>query len=391
MNIFLATLCVALAVALAAMLVYFNSQIKKMNEMAERNFRLMSAESLEKNTKSLSEANADQLAAILSPLRIRLEDFRKAMEKSHTDAVAGRRSLSDQIERLSKLNLSIGEEARNLSTALRGNNRIQGQWGEMVLQSLLEQAGMKKGINFETQVTRENGGMSIRNEDGRLQRPDLVIYLPEKRNIIVDSKTSLSAYLDFCESISDEEAEEALKRHVLSVRKHIGELSARDYSASISGAAEHVIMFIPNDAAFIAALDNDRDLPGYAMTHGVTLASPSTMTGIIGLVAQIWRKESQDRNAAEIARLGGLLYDTVAGFVNDLQNVERNLGLAQKAYSAAFVKLTSGPRSVLSRAERLRDMGAKTTRRLPDDIVERGTDPDSVSAEVSELETEVRN
>lgn len=359
----LIALSIVLSIAVIALLLYFRSRMAAMGKESEQSFRIMAAESLERNARTLQQNNAEQLVSILSPLRMRIEDFNREMEKSYTDAAASRRSLSDQIERLTRLNLTIGEEARNLSSALRGNNRVQGQWGETVLESLLERAGLKKGINFDTQVTRDSEGNSLRDDDGRFLRPDMVIFLPDNRNIIVDSKTSLSGYLDFCEAVSDIEAKDAMKRHLLSIRRHIDELAAKKYHKTIENSAELVLMFIPNDGAMISAIDNDDAIVSYALDRKIALVSPSQIMSVIMLVAQIWRKEAQDRNAREIARLGGLLYDSAKDFLSDLQSIEKNLAAAHRSYESALSRLTSGSRSFLARAERLRDLGAKTSRR----------------------------
>ena len=335
----LIALSLVLSIAVIALLLYFRSRMAAMGKESEQSFRIMAAESLERNARTLQQNNAEQLVSILSPLRMRIEDFNREMEKSYT------------------------EEARNLSSALRGNNRVQGQWGETVLESLLERAGLKKGINFDTQVTRDSEGNSLRDDDGRFLRPDMVIFLPDNRNIIVDSKTSLSGYLDFCEAVSDIEAKDAMKRHLLSIRRHIDELAAKKYHKTIENSAELVLMFIPNDGAMISAIDNDDAIVSYALDRKIALVSPSQIMSVIMLVAQIWRKEAQDRNATEIARLGGLLYDSAKDFLSDLQSIEKNLAAAHRSYESALSRLTSGSRSFLARAERLRDLGAKTSRR----------------------------
>lgn len=355
-------LSIILSIAVIALLFYFQGRINRLTKESEQNFRIIAAESLDRNARTLRQDSADYLQSILSPLKMRIEDFNREIAKNHTDAAASRRSLSDQIERLARLNLSIGDEARNLSNALRGNNRVQGQWGETLLQTLLERAGLKKGINFDTQVTRDASGKVLTDEDGRNRRPDLIIYLPEDRCIIVDSKTSLSAYLDFCDAVSDDEAAEAIKKHITSVKKHIDELATRNYSKFVPNSAEQVLMFIPNDGAMIAAIDNDSSLVTYALDRKVVLVSPSQIMGLVMLVSQIWRKEAQDRNAAEIAKLGGLLYDTAKDFISDLEGVERGLNTARRSYEAALSRLTNGSRSFVARAERLRDLGAKTSK-----------------------------
>lgn len=359
----LITICVLLIIAMAAMLIFFNSQMKKMNDISEKNFKLMANESLEHNAQSIRNDNAEQLNKLLSPLRMRIEDFNREIQKSHIDATASRQSLSDQIDRLTKLNLSIGEEARNLTSALHGNNRVQGQWGEMVLETLLERAGLKKGVNFDTQVTKDTSGVTLRNDEGKFLRPDMIIFLPDQRNIIVDSKASLSAYLDFCDADTEPQANEAMKRHIASVKKHIDELEARKYHKSIKNAAEHVLMFIPNDGALLAAIDADKSLTEYALAKKITLVSPSQIMSVVMLVSQIWRKDAQDRNAEEIAKLGGLLYDTAKDFLSDLQGIEKSLDNARRSYDNAMSRLTGSSRSFLSRAERLRELGAKTSKK----------------------------
>lgn len=362
MTEILIILCIVLCISMLLLLFYFRNRIDRLGKESERNFKLMAAESLETNARALQQSNCERLDALLTPLRIRLEDFNREIEKTNTDSEVSRRSLAEQIDRLTRLNLTIGEDARNLASALRGNNRVQGQWGETILESLLEKAGLKKGDNYETQVTRNASGTALRDEEGHALRPDMIIHLPNERDIVVDSKTSLSAYLDFCEAESDTDSKEAIKRHLTSIKRHIDELASRNYPKSIPGAAELTLMFIPNDGALTAALNADNTLTSYAFDHKVVLVSPTLLMGMIMLIGQLWRKEAQDRNAAEIARLGGLLYDTAKDFMSDLQGVEKSLHAAQKSYESALARLTSGSRSFLARAERLRDLGAKTTK-----------------------------
>ncbi|MDE7437553.1 MAG: DNA recombination protein RmuC [Muribaculaceae bacterium] len=363
MTIVLLIISIILCIVVVVLLFYFRAQISRISQESERNFKLMASESLERNARNIQQSNADQLQSILTPLKMRIEDFNREISKSNTNSEASRRSLSDQIERLTHLNLTIGEEARSLASALRGNNRVQGLWGETILQTLLERAGLKKGVNFDTQVTRDASGSAMRDEDGRAIRPDLIIYLPDSRNLVVDSKTSLSAYLDICDAANEQDSADAVKRHIASVRKHIDELAARNYPKTVENAAEQVLMFIPNDGALIAAVDNDNSLVTYALDRKIVLVSPSQILGLIMLVAQIWRKDAQDKNAAEIARLGGLLYDSAKDFLSDLEGIDKSLNAARRSYESALSRLTNGSRSLMNRAERLRELGAKTSRR----------------------------
>lgn len=346
--------------------------IDRQLQIAQQQYRILANESLEKNVRSLQETNTTQLNSLLSPLRMRIEDFNRSIAQNHTDATASRRSLADQIRNLTELNLSIGNEARNLAGALRGNTRVQGRWGETLLETLLEKAGLKKGVNFDTQVTRDASGQTLRDEQGRAMRPDMVVLLPDERCIIIDSKTSLSAYLDYCEAETPEVRQEALKRHTQSVRKHVDELSAKGYLSGYKGAVEQILMFIPNDAAMIAALEGDGSLIEYAADRKISIVSPTQLMSVLMLVAQIWRKENQDRNAAEIAKLGGLLYDSVESFLKDFQGIETSLKKATDSYHSAMGKLTTGPRSLVSRAERMKQMGAKTSKTIPTPFLNAG-------------------
>ncbi len=363
MTLLLTCICIALCIIVIILIIAFRGQLKRISQQSEQQFRLLASEALDRNSANQRAANTEQLSVLLSPLKIRLEDLNRNIQDTHVETAASRRSLSDQIERLTKLNLSIGEEARNLSSALKGNTRIQGQWGETVLETILERAGLTKGINFDTQATRDSNGSSIKNEEGRALRPDMIIFLPDKRNIIVDAKTSLSAYLEYCEASSARNAEDALKRHIISIKRHIDELASKKYTKWVQNASEQVLMFIPNDGALLLAIEKDENLISYALERKIALVSPSQIMGVVLLVAQIWRKDAQDRNSAEIARLGGLLYDSAKDFINDLESIEKNLNAAHRSYESAISRLTSGSRSFLSRAERLRELGAKTSRR----------------------------
>lgn len=317
----------------------------------------------------LRQENIRQIDAVLSPLRTKIEDFSKNVRDSHIDATASRRSLSDQIERLMRLNASIGEEARNLAGALKGNSKIQGDWGETMLETILEREGLRKGINYDTQVTRDASGKVLRDEEGSVRRPDMVVYLPGDRSLIIDSKTSLSAYIDYYNASDPETAASLAKKHADSVRRHIDELSRVQYPKLVKGSAEYVVMFIPNDGAFMAATAADSGLWEYASRKKIVLASPSHLMAIVQLTSQLWREENQRTNAAEIARVAGLLYDKVAAFVADMKMVEKNINAAEAAYRNAYSKLTGGSQSVISRAERLRNLGAKVSKRISDDVV----------------------
>lgn len=332
-------------------------------ETAEQ-FRNITNESLLQGQETLKRETDRSLSTLLTPVARRLDDFNRAMARQHTDAESSRRSLADQLERMNRLNLMISREARNLSDALRNNTRVQGEWGETLLVSLLEKSGLKRDINFNVQATRNDDGSPIKDAEGKPLRPDVIINLPDARNIIIDSKTSLTAYLDYCESADDAAADEATARHLSAIKRHIDTLGSKAYQKHVRNAAEQVIMFIPNDSALLLAHQTDSTLWEYAMQRNVSIVGPSTLIATVQIIAQIWRKEYQDRNTAEIARTGGLLYDSVAALLSDLQLLGRQLQTADKTWNGIISRIDGGSQSITARANRLRDLGAKTTRHI---------------------------
>lgn len=358
-------LCLVIAV-LIWVVVSFRSRISGMyNEIqatSENRFKALAADSLRENAEYVENIGSRKIDSLLGPLKMRLEDFNLAMERSRTDAAASRRSLSDHISRLESLNSRLGEDTRRLADALKGNNRFQGKWGETVLEKILETAGLVKGINFIPQASRDLSGNTIVSEEGRIQRPDMLVLLPDDRNIIIDAKTSLSAYIAYNNTSNDEEQKEAAIRHLNSIKRHVDTLAAKEYQKNINGAMGHVLMFIPNDAALILAISEDPALPEYAMRKNIAIVSPLHLMSVIQLVSEIWKKEYQDRNASEIAKAGGLVYDAAIAFISEMGNIERGLKTANAAFESALSKLDGSPRSLSARAGRLRDLGIKTNK-----------------------------
>lgn len=308
-----------------------------------------------------------QAQEFLSPLKERIEVFNKTFTDARIHDAAVYRSLSEQLDRLINLNSSIGSEARALTDALKGNSKIQGDWGEMILQRLLEKAGLIEGANFITQVTRTETGQTLRNEEGALIRPDVILLLPEGRKLIVDSKVSLKDYMLLCESDTEDQKTRHRQRHLASVKRHIDELASKNYSKSVTGAAEQVIMFMPVEGAFLEAFNDS--LWTYAYERHIVMASPSHLSSILLLVSQIWRRERQNSNAEEIARQAGLLYDRFVLFAEDFRKMDTALTSMRKAYDDCAKRLSSGHLSLTARAEKLRELGAKTQKRIPQEMV----------------------
>lgn len=322
----------------------------------------------------------------LQPLREQLENFRRGLADSQMREHADRRLLTDQLERLMGLNQSLGTEAHRLTEALSRSPKAQGDWGEIQLETILQSAGLQRGINYFTQLTRDASGSTLRDSEGNLRRPDVVLRLPDGRMIVVDSKVSLTAYLDYCGAASEAERAAAGKRHVESVRAHIAELRTKQYQQVVEGAMEHVLMFVPNEGAYLAAVALDADLHKLCFEAKVAIVAPAHLLSLAQLIAQIWRADSQGRNAELIAQRAGQMYDKLAMFCVEFKRIERQIEVLRHTYDDALRHLSEGRGNLLSRAEQLRTMGAKTTRALDADMMARSqaSMPDKESADGAE-------
>lgn len=340
------------------------AELEKQHLQSVLRLRDISSSALSSTEETLRKRNTEQLDAILSPLKEKIDNFNRLMSNAHLHSEASTKSLNDRIDSLLSLNMKVSAEASRLSSALRGNNSVQGKWGEIVLESLLEKAGLKKGVNYDTQVAREENGAALLSDEGRQLRPDVIIHLPGGRNIIIDSKVSLTAYLEYSDAKTDERRMEMQRRHVESVKRQIDILASKNYQKAVRNSADQVLLFIPNDAAYVAAMHFDNNLWKYALDKKITIVSSAHLFAVLQLADQLWRQESQNNNALEIASLGGMLYDSVVAFSSDMAKIEQHLKSALDAFSSASSRLSESNRSVLARAERLRELGVKTARRL---------------------------
>lgn len=329
-------------------------------------FKVLASDVLKRNSESLKEANSEQIDALLRPLKENIESFKKTISEGYVKESSSRKLLEVQIERLVKLNETIGEEARNLTSALKGNSKVQGDWGEMILETLLENAGLERGINFETQLTRDSGGNVLKNDEGKLLRPDVLIKLPDNHSIIVDSKVSLTAFVDYCNAEDENVRIVAGKKHLQSVYAHIDELYAKMYQNNLKGAADYVMMFIPNESAYIAAVQLDINLWKYAYEHGVIIVSPTHLFSVMSIVSQLWRQDKQNRNAMLIAERGGKLYDKLVLFMDSFEKVGKSIDDAMTSYNKSFNQLRTGKGNVLRQAEDMKNLGAKASKSLPE-------------------------
>ena len=326
-------------------------------------FKSLAAEILDTSSKRLQEQNQSNLGALLDPLKQRLTDFQSKVEQVYVDESKERSMLKQQVESLMGLNRQLSDDAKNLTAALKGSTKSQGNWGELILERVLEGSGLRKGEEYLVQDSQTN-------EHGQRFQPDVVIRLPEGRQLVVDSKVSLVAYERFASAAADAPREAALKEHLASVRAHMKGLSSKDYVALYGGSLDFVLMFVPIEPAFMAAVTHDAQLFADAWEKNVLLVSPSTLLFVVRTVAHLWRQEAQSRNAQEIARRGAELYDRLTAFVEDLESVGKRLELAQQAFVEARRKLSSNRGNVIRQAEMLKGLGVKPSKQLPQAWVE---------------------
>ena len=319
-------------------------------------FQNLANDILEDKTKRFTETNRQNIGDLLRPLGENLEKFRQRVEQE----AAERKVLEAEIRRLHETSNQVSREANNLAAALRGNSKAQGDWGEMILETLLESSGLQKGIHFRVQE-------DFRTEEGAHVRPDVVLLLPGDKQMVIDSKVSLTAYAAYAEADgADGSARKAaLAAHVASVRKHIDELAGKSYQKLTSASPDFVIMFVPNEPAFLVALQSDPKLWDDAYRRKVILSSPTNLFAILKIVDDLWRRDNQDRYALEIARQGGALYDKFVGFAENFLAVGDALGRTDKAYRAALGQLREGNGNLVRRAESLRKLGVKAAKKMP--------------------------
>ena len=341
-------------------------RIDSLNEAKEalaNQFKNLANEILEDKSKKFSEHNAQQLDVLLKPLQTKLTEFKEQVSSSYEKESRERFALKNEIERLANLNLKISDEARSLTNALKGDSKIQGNWGELVLESILESSGLRKGEEYLVQDSHTQA------DGGRLQ-PDVIVKLPEGRHLVIDSKVSITAYARHTEAGDDAIAKQELLAHIQSIRQHIQGLSAKNYSgiADLS-TVDFVLMFIPIEPAFLSALKAAPNLYQEALAKNIVLVCPSTLMATLRTVAHLWRQDQQNKNAMEIARQCANLYDKFVGFVEDLEQIGKRLDQAQSSYHDAFNKLKSGKGNLIKAAERVKDLGVKPNKVIANNLL----------------------
>ena len=338
---------------------------RRLKEDSRLVFQDVAKELLAEQSRTMRETNELRMSEIVKPLTQNLESLKRSIDGYKTEQVSYAAALKQQIKDLSDMNRNIGQEAKELTLALRGDSKVQGDWGEMMLKQILDMSGLQEGVNYETQMTREVDGTVLKTEDGARMRPDVVFFMPDNKRLIIDAKTSLSAYVDYVNATDDDTRSDALRRHLLSVRKHVDELASKNYQ-SIKDSADFVMMFIPNEPAYMLAMSSDASLWEYAYKRQVVMVSPSHLISVVKLISQLWARDNQSKNAIAIAEEAGKMYDKLVGFIADLDAVGKALENAQKAHSDAKKKLFDGRGNLVGRAQKVKELGAKASKLLPE-------------------------
>ena len=327
-------------------------------------FEQLAGKIFDERNRQFTEHNKTSLDHIVKPLREQLGEFKQRIETVYDNENKDRISLREEIVSLRRDTAQMNQEALNLTRALKGDKKTQGNWGEMILETVLEKSGLRKGIEYETQG-------AFRDDDNKLFKPDVIVHLPEDKDIIIDSKVSLVAYERYCSTDDDEERSAALKQHTEAVRSHIKALSDKDYSG-LKGlrSLDFVLLFMPIEAAFIAAFQADERLFSDAFEHKIIVVTPTTLLATLRTIENIWRYERQNENARAIADKAGIVYDKIRGFVEDLDKLGKQLSTVHTTYDGVMNKLTRGHGNLIRQASSFVDLGVKVKKTLPKSIAE---------------------
>jgi len=346
-------------------------QEKNAKQMQER-FENLANKILDQKSAKFTESNKENIKSLLEPLDKDIRNFRKKVEDIHEKDLSQQASLKEFLGNLQQAQAQLSEDARNLTTALKGDSKKQGDWGEFILERTLEASGLIKGLEFSMQESFDR------------QRPDAIIRLPEDRAIVVDAKVSLTAYERSIGTDDEDLKKQALKEHLQSLKKHVDELSDKDYSAIEEiNTPDFVLLFIPIEPAFGAALTLDPDLYQYAFERKIVLVTSSTLMATIKTVANLWKLEKQNKHAHDIARRAGLLYDKFVGFLTSIEDVGKALGKASEAHDKAVSQLSTGPGNLVGQVEKLKAMGIRTKKELPGTFARELEDPQSESEQTN--------
>ena len=335
------------------------TELTQLQERFTSEFTLIANKLLKENASEFAQTNEKRLGEILNPLKENIKQFEQKVENNYEKEFKERTSLIEQIKSLEKLNIKMSEEANNLTKALKGDNKAQGNWGELILEKVLESSGLIKDEEYSTQY-------SATNENGQRIQPDVIIYLPENKHIIIDAKVSLIAYQNYINSADDEEQQSHIKNHVLSVKNHIKGLSEKHYTTAKGiDTPDFVLLFMPIESSFGLATRADNELYQYAWDRKVVIVTPSTLLATLRTIASLWKQEKQTNNALEIAKQAGLLHAKFVNFLEDMDRIKKGLDQSSDAYEKAFNKLKSGNGNLIDSTIKLETLGVKTKKKMP--------------------------
>ena len=341
--------------------IHLNKTIKALQEDEEKlsqQFELLANRILNKQSSQLYEKQSQGMKDILEPLKEKIKSFEEKVDKTNLDSAKRHETLKEQIRSLSEKSERVSQDANNLAKALKGDYKKQGVWGEMILESILDKSGLEKNREYFTQV-------SLKDDNGKTQRPDVLINLPDNKILIIDSKVSLSAYAKMVESDNEQESKDFRASHLSAVKSHIDSLAEKNYHELYKvESPDFVLMFIPIDTAFTAALEADPELYNYAFEKNIVIVSSSTLLATLKTVESMWRNDKQNRNALAIASEAGKMYDKFANFLKDFDKMGAQLGTVQNSYNDCMKKLSAGTGNLLHRADKIRQLGAKANKKI---------------------------
>ncbi len=338
-------------------------ELADMQEQLKLQFENLANKILEEKTEKFTQQNREQLGVLLNPLGEKIDAFKKKVEETYDEENRQRATLKEQIKQMGELNQRMSEDAKNLTRALKGDSKIQGNWGEVILERILEKSGLSKGREYITQASQTT-------EEGRRLQPDVVIHLPDNKFVIVDAKVSLTAYERYASSEDEKEQQDALKQHLTSIRAHVNTLSDKNYQQLFAESPDFVLMFVPIEPAFSLAWQHDSSLYNDAFNKNIIITSPTTLLALLATIKNIWKQEYQNKNAQEIAKRGGALYDKFVNFVETLESIGTHINRLSNSYEDARKQLSEGRGNLVGQAEKLRKLGANNSKRIPEAFVQ---------------------
>ncbi len=344
-------------------------EMEKLRSQFNTEFENIATKILDEKSAKFTRLNQENIDLILKPLGENIESFKKKVEEVYVTEAKERFSLGEEVKRLALLNQQISKDAINLTNALKGNSKTQGDWGEIILENILERSGLVKDREYFVQeYLKDSDGAFITNEFGKRMQPDVIISYPDERKVIIDSKVSLNAYLRYTQETETEKQIEARRDHIRSLKRHIDELSAKSYQ-DYAISLDFVMMFVPNEPAYMIALQHDPEIWQYAYEKKILLISPTNLIAALKLIVDLWKREYQNRNAIEIAERGAKLYDKFVGFIVNLEKIGKNLDQARGAYHDAYKQLSTGNDNLVLQTQKLKELGVRSKKEIPSSML----------------------